>query len=627
MSLNNNLKPAKINSIQTPVIGLFVNNLYHYYEAEIYEGIYKACNENNIDFITFVGGSFNNPQIDNKGKNYIYNLASKISIDGLIIFSSSIGSYISNKKFKSFLEKYYHLPLLSVGMFFDKISSITINNENAIIKQIEHLIKIHKYKKIAFIKGPQNNIEAAIRYNTYKKCLINNNMPFDKNLVFQGSFHAICGKEIVDNIIKNNKMGIDAIIGSNDYVSLKIIEELNKHNIKVPGDIAVVGFDDIIESKYDKYSLTTITQPTFELGYNSVKMMLSMLENKKQIFNKKLECELIIRKSCGCLQNNHNDKNKIDNSPIITKKNDFLKTSKNFYNKIEFIQFKKRLMNVTNFKDFEDVILLGLSIMDVNRCFIGLFNSSNTNKSKLILAFNYNKKNYKQKNFLFSSEELIPGGIKKLKNKKNIFIYSLNYFEENIGYIIYEINLNINEISSDIINIYGEIFESLSLEISNTINNIIIYNNIKKTFSKNIDEKLEKKFIKDYARKCCLPEKTGKEYYIKLMDLMKTKKPYINPDLTLVKLAEMVCVSRTHLSFIINVYANQKFYDFINYYRIEEAKKNLSEKINEKLSILDIAYLSGFNSKSSFNRAFKRFTKLTPKEYKKINKNKNHKNQ
>ena len=69
------------------------------------------------------------------------------------------------------------------------------------------------------------------------------------------------------------------------------------------------------------------------------------------------------------------------------------------------------------------------------------------------------------------------------------------------------------------------------------------------------------------------------------------------------------------LSQIINEELNKNFYDLVNYYRIEEAKK-LLVSVNGERTILDIAYDVGFNTKSSFNRAFKKQTRMTPSQFK-----------
>jgi len=93
------------------------------------------------------------------------------------------------------------------------------------------------------------------------------------------------------------------------------------------------------------------------------------------------------------------------------------------------------------------------------------------------------------------------------------------------------------------------------------------------------------------------------------------ERPYLEPDLTLPKLAENLNVPHHHLSQVINEIYGQNFFDFINKYRVEEVKAKIVDPKFQKYSILGIALESGFNSKSAFNRVFKKFTGTTPSEY------------
>jgi len=99
--------------------------------------------------------------------------------------------------------------------------------------------------------------------------------------------------------------------------------------------------------------------------------------------------------------------------------------------------------------------------------------------------------------------------------------------------------------------------------------------------------------------------------------LMKNDKPYLEPELTLDQLAAKMNVKPRALSEAINVVLRQNFFDFINRYRIEEATRMLTNPKDEKITVLEVLYQAGFNSKSSFNTLFKKYTGLTPTEFRK----------
>lgn len=96
---------------------------------------------------------------------------------------------------------------------------------------------------------------------------------------------------------------------------------------------------------------------------------------------------------------------------------------------------------------------------------------------------------------------------------------------------------------------------------------------------------------------------------------MEIKKPYLDPDLTLPKLAESLGVPTHHLSQVINEMHGSNFFDFINNFRVEEVKRKIQDPTFQNYSLLGIALESGFNSKSAFNRVFKNLTGTTPSKF------------
>jgi len=103
----------------------------------------------------------------------------------------------------------------------------------------------------------------------------------------------------------------------------------------------------------------------------------------------------------------------------------------------------------------------------------------------------------------------------------------------------------------------------------------------------------------------------------RLEEILLNEKPYLDEGLTLGMLAQMLPTTDKKLSTLLNQYMNTTFYDLINKYRVEAVKKKLDSGENDNLTLLGIAYESGFKSKTSFNRIFKKETGLSPSEYKK----------
>ncbi|WP_435235866.1 helix-turn-helix domain-containing protein [Psychromonas sp. PT13] len=119
-----------------------------------------------------------------------------------------------------------------------------------------------------------------------------------------------------------------------------------------------------------------------------------------------------------------------------------------------------------------------------------------------------------------------------------------------------------------------------------------------------------------YERSGLTRDKASK-YLQKLEDYMASQKPYLDANLTIEKLSKQIAIPRHYLTQIISEQLNKNFYLFINEYRINTVKHYIDDAENNPLSMLEIAYQSGFNSKSTFNVAFKKLTSMTPSQYKK----------
>jgi AraC-like DNA-binding protein len=115
-----------------------------------------------------------------------------------------------------------------------------------------------------------------------------------------------------------------------------------------------------------------------------------------------------------------------------------------------------------------------------------------------------------------------------------------------------------------------------------------------------------------------LSPKQGEEIKEQLLALFHTEKPFLDPQLSLADISEKLAVSTKHLSQVINQSLNKSFFDFINSYRIREVQEILRDSGDDKMTVLEAMFEAGFNSKSSFNTAFKKETGQTPTEFRKM---------
>jgi diguanylate cyclase (GGDEF)-like protein/PAS domain S-box-containing protein len=285
--------------------GVFTDNIILTYQSTIWKGISIAAEERDINLLTFVGSPISSPFHYHAKRNSVYKLLNTHVVDGLIVFSGTIGSYVSHERFMDFLRCYSDIPLVSIGKEITGIPSIIVENERGMEDLLVHLIEKHKARNIAFIKGPEGNNDAQTRFSIYKSVLARYSIPYNDDLVTEGSFYHGSGDQAVQSLVFNRNQNLDAIVAANDVMAIDTITTLVKNGMKVPGDIMVTGFDDIVLSQVSTPSVTTVKQPIFDLGYKGVETLFRVLKGEAVPGVLTLHSSLQVRESCGCIENKH----------------------------------------------------------------------------------------------------------------------------------------------------------------------------------------------------------------------------------------------------------------------------------------------------------------------------------
>jgi AraC-like DNA-binding protein len=154
----------------------------------------------------------------------------------------------------------------------------------------------------------------------------------------------------------------------------------------------------------------------------------------------------------------------------------------------------------------------------------------------------------------------------------------------------------------------------ISLLINFLFANLIIYKGL--TTPELFIEPLESPVKNKYSGSLLSPEQSSRIAQ-KIKDFMEKEKPFLEPEITLQELSSRVKINPRYVSQVINERFNKNFFEFVNYYRVEEAKTQLVTDSGLEKTVLEILYECGFNSKSVFNTFFKKSTGLTPSQYRK----------
>jgi len=218
-------------------------------------------------------------------------------VDGVILMAPQM-----HREVADFLKKSKR-PIVLINSCPDLTDAINfqIDNYQGAYSIVEHLIG-HGYKEIAIIKGPAENCDSQERYSGFLDALHKNNLNSKSSFEVSGDFGIKSGYDGFMNLMSQIRKP-EAIFISNDMMAIGAYEAAKVLNIKIPQDIAIVGFDDIYLSKLLNPRLTTVHVPISELGAKAVNYLLRMISgevNSKQAYKEVLPIELVIGGSCGC---------------------------------------------------------------------------------------------------------------------------------------------------------------------------------------------------------------------------------------------------------------------------------------------------------------------------------------
>lgn len=176
--------------------------------------------------------------------------------------------------------------------------SIRIDNRGASKSMVDYLISLG-HKRIGVISGLKDNPHAIDRMAGYKESLLEAGIPFEKELVAEGDFTMWSGLNCAFQFC-NMANPPSAIFCMNDEMAIGAIQTFKTQGFRVPEDISVTGFDDIPYARYCDPALTTIAQPTEEMGKMAMDMLLRIINNEPLTQQDcVLPSEFIIRKSTG----------------------------------------------------------------------------------------------------------------------------------------------------------------------------------------------------------------------------------------------------------------------------------------------------------------------------------------
>jgi LacI family transcriptional regulator len=254
-------------------------------------GATEACNSNQYHLMLSL---LNDPA----GQESMYRrVVSAGHLDGAVVASTPMDEPLIARLLED------QLPFVLVGRHSnEQVSYVDVDNVAAAQMAVEHLIRLG-HRRIGTVTGRLNMSSGHDRLAGYRQAMVAHRIPIDEDLVIEGDFSEDSGALAAQRLMSASAT---AIFAASDSMAVGALKTIRHAGLRVPQDIALVGFDDVAMATAVEPALTTVRQPIERLASMAVDVLLDMLENPASAGSPKhkiiLPVELIVRDSCGGLR-------------------------------------------------------------------------------------------------------------------------------------------------------------------------------------------------------------------------------------------------------------------------------------------------------------------------------------
>ncbi|GAB4478920.1 MAG: LacI family DNA-binding transcriptional regulator [Anaerolineae bacterium] len=277
------LAAQQLASRRTGMLGLVVDEISGEFFSPLIRGIERCAREAGYELLIASTGG--------RGVSVF----GEHNTDGILVFTESL----SDEELARLHEAGFPMVLLHrsppPGL---AIPCVTVENKQGARRMTDHLIEQCGHRRIAFLHGPEGSEDSAWREVGYRESLAAHKLLYRPELIAAGEFSVHHARLAVEQWITDG-LEIDAIFAADDESAVGALMALRSAGIRVPEQVAVVGFDDLPMVRYLSPPLTTVRAPTERVGCEAARQLIRLIEQGSAEPLVLLPTELIIRESCG----------------------------------------------------------------------------------------------------------------------------------------------------------------------------------------------------------------------------------------------------------------------------------------------------------------------------------------
>ena len=276
-----------LRSKRTNVIGVLVVEIEPF-SAELLKGVGRAIRDSGYELIVFSRGAMASDQVGWE-RRYLSRISGTLTDGAILVTPSSI-------------DQTFGAPVVAVdhNVGSSTLPTVDSDNLNGAVAATDHLIGLG-HRRIAFLAGRPDLESARLRERGYRQALAAAGIPVDEGLIRVGGYRADTATEPARELLELDPRPT-AIFTANDVTALETMAVAKSMGISIPGDVSIVGFDNVPESALAEPSLTTVEQPLQEMGAEAVRLVIDLIDNPSgPPARVVLPTRLVVRQSCRAL--------------------------------------------------------------------------------------------------------------------------------------------------------------------------------------------------------------------------------------------------------------------------------------------------------------------------------------
>lgn len=281
-------------------IAFFIGQIFGDYQLNVIKGVSEEANRLGYCVEVFSNfGTYGDNYLHAEGEMNIMNLPCLKEYDAIIVAPDTYdisGMYeLLSKKILREAE----CPVVSLRYEDTNFYNVLIEDEKSMEIIVEHMITVHNKKRIAFMTGRMELLDARRRLQGYKNVMEAHNLPITEHMIFEGNYWSTMGEQAVEWFLGDEEMP-EAIVCSNDYMAISVCEALRNRGLRIPEDICVTGFDNIDEARLYHPCITSMVVQSEKMGREAVNILCNLFEGREQEQNVYVPVGISYGGTCGC---------------------------------------------------------------------------------------------------------------------------------------------------------------------------------------------------------------------------------------------------------------------------------------------------------------------------------------